>query len=187
MTARHAARFALAMFAAPSIVLAGSYGFTPNAERPDFPDSTSVATDLIPTTGTSTLAIAGPASPSAPALRVPVVLIPPVSVTAPALTFTSDTYGNVCVGALAMLDYYSPGWDSWRMATIMYRESRCLPWVPNPKSSATGLLQVLASHCAWLVAQMLEPCTRERLTDAEYNIRAAAVLWTEQGYGAWSL
>jgi hypothetical protein len=33
---------------------------------------------------------------------------------------------------------------------------------------------------------MGEPCTQSRLLDPTYNIRAAAVLWREQGYGAWS-
>jgi hypothetical protein len=29
-------------------------------------------------------------------------------------------------------------------------------------------------------------CTQDRLRDPEFNVRAAAVLWREQGYGAWS-
>jgi hypothetical protein len=28
-------------------------------------------------------------------------------------------------------------------------------------------------------------CTRDRLTDPQFNVAAAAVLWDEQGYGAW--
>jgi hypothetical protein len=58
--------------------------------------------------------------------------------------------------------------------------------VRNRSSSATGLLQILASHCPWLAAQMGTTCSRDRLNDPHFNVRAAAVLWREQGYGAWS-
>jgi hypothetical protein len=37
-----------------------------------------------------------------------------------------------------------------------------------------------------LAEQMGTWCTRDRLTDPTYNVRAAAALWAEQGYGAWS-
>jgi soluble lytic murein transglycosylase-like protein len=71
------------------------------------------------------------------------------------------------------------------MSAIMYRESRCRPEVRNRSSSATGLLQILSSHCPWLARRMDTWCTRDRLNDPEWNVKAAAVLWREQGYGAW--
>lgn len=97
------------------------------------------------------------------------------------------TYANgTCTGAIPLLEYLSPGWDSWRMARIMYRESRCDPAAKNSRSSATGLLQILSSHCPWLAAQLDTWCTRSRLQDPHFNVAAAARLWREQGYGAWS-
>ena len=86
-----------------------------------------------------------------------------------------------------MLSAYSPGWDVARMSRIMYRESRCQAGARNGSSSATGLLQILASHCGWLSDQMNTWCTRDRLTDPYFNVRAAAVLWREQGFGAWAV
>lgn len=108
-------------------------------------------------------------------------LDPPV----PAVPFTTEYAGRECVGALDLLTAYSPGWNVHRMARIMFRESRCEPWVRN--RIAFGLLQVLGSHCRWLAEQTGESWSPARLLDAEENVRAAAVLWQEQGYGAWAL
>ena len=99
--------------------------------------------------------------------------------------FTPDSYNGRCVGAEFLLTHFSPGWDTVRMSRIAYRESRCQPAADNSQSTATGLLQILSSHCPWLARQMGEPCSAARLTDPAYNIRAGAVLWREQGYGAW--
>jgi len=100
--------------------------------------------------------------------------------------FTTDALAGRCVGAEFLLGYFSPGWNVERMSRIMYRESRCSPTADNRSSSATGLLQILSSHCPWLARQMGEPCSASRLTDPAYNIRAAAALWLEQGYSAWA-
>lgn len=100
---------------------------------------------------------------------------------------SSVSAGGRCTGWEPLLEQHSPGWSVERMSRIMYRESRCQPEVRNSSSSATGLLQILSSHCRWIAAQMGTWCTRARLNDAEFNIAAAAVLWDEQGYGAWSL
>ena len=129
--------------------------------------------------------IVTPAEASAPAVRVD----PPSTVeSVPSLPAgNSDSAGGRCVGWEPLLAEYSPGWSVERMSRIMYRESRCQPGARNSSSSATGLLQILASHCPWLARQMGTWCTRARLTDPTFNIRAAAVLWDEQGYGAWSL
>jgi hypothetical protein len=99
---------------------------------------------------------------------------------------SSASAGGRCVGWEPLLTRESPGWSVERMSRIMYRESRCQPEVRNRSSSATGLLQILASHCPWLARQMGTWCTRDRLNDPEWNVQAAAVLWREQGYGAWS-
>jgi hypothetical protein len=99
---------------------------------------------------------------------------------------SSDSAGGRCVGWEPLLAAASPGWDVARMSRIAYRESRCLPGSRNGSSTATGLLQLLASHCPWLARQMGTWCSRDRLTDPTFNIAAAAVLWREQGYGAWS-
>lgn len=117
---------------------------------------------------------------TAPAVR----LAPPPA--EPTSLGSSVSAGGRCTGWEELLAAYSPGWDVARMSRIMYRESRCLPQVKNRHSSATGLLQVLASHCRWLTGEMGEPCSGARLRDAEYNVRAAAVLWAAQGYRAWS-
>ncbi len=102
--------------------------------------------------------------------------------TAPTLPGSSASAGGRCVGWEGLLSRYSPGWSVERMSRIMHRESRCLPGAYN-KSGASGLLQVMRSHCGWL-AGAVGPCD---LFDATYNVRAAAALWRKQGYQAWAL
>ena len=94
---------------------------------------------------------------------------------------SSASSGGRCVGYEGMLAQYSPGWDVVHMSRIMYRESRCNPGAAN-SAGATGLLQVLRSHCAWL-ASRVGPCN---LTSASYNIRAGAELWRNGGYAHWA-
>jgi hypothetical protein len=48
------------------------------------------------------------------------------------------------------------------------------------------LLQILSSHCPWLARQMGTWCTRDRLTDPDFNIRAGAALWRDGGYRHWA-
>lgn len=120
-------------------------------------------------------------------LRYAVRLNPPPPPVQPVpVLFNSDSANGRCVGAEFLLGHFSPGWSVERMSRIMYRESRCQPTAARSDSGSTGLLQILASHCAWLTRQMGENCSRELLKDPTYNIRAGAVLWREQGYGAWS-
>ena len=94
---------------------------------------------------------------------------------------SSASAGGRCTGWEGLLSTYSPGWSVERMSRIMFRESRCQPDAYN-RSGASGLLQILKSHCRWLAGDV-GPCD---LFDAEYNIRAAAALWRVQGYRAWS-
>jgi soluble lytic murein transglycosylase-like protein len=128
--------------------------------------------------------IASPAEASAPAVR----LDPPtVTEAAPVLPEgSSASAGGRCTGWVPLLERYNPGWSTQRMAAVMYRESRCDPTARNRSSSATGLLQLLASHCPWLARQMGTWCTRDRLTDPVFNVQAAAVLFDEQGMSAWA-
>lgn len=104
-------------------------------------------------------------------------LTPPPT-TAP--IFSSANDGRRCTGAVALLAYYSPGWDVARMSGIMYRESRCQPGASN--RCCHGLLQIHESWCGYL-GRNLGPCN---LYDPIYNIRAARLVWLEQGYPAWS-
>lgn len=121
--------------------------------------------------------VSGPYEP-ADRLDPPVVTAPPVPV-----LWSEEVVNGHCVGFEFLLAYFSPGWDVRRMSGIMHRESRCQPTVARSDSGSTGLLQILRSHCRWLTERMGEPCN---LTDPVWNIRAGAVLWREQGYGAWS-
>lgn len=122
----------------------------------------------------------GGATATQPAVR----LTPPTTVAPVPVLFTQDSANGRCIGAEFLLEHFSPGWDVVRMSRIMYRESRCQPTVARSDSGSTGLLQILRSHCRWLTQRMGgEACN---LTDPTWNIRAGAVLWREQGYGAWS-
>jgi len=126
------------------------------------------------------------AQADAPAGRVDPPAPPPTEVLPVLPAGSSTSAGGRCVGWEQVLAEHSPGWSIERMSRIMYRESRCQPGARNRSSSATGLLQILSSHCSWLAEQMGTWCTRDRLTDPVFNIRVAAVLWSEQGYGAWA-
>ena len=103
--------------------------------------------------------------------------------------FDGSSFNGVCVGAIPLLRWYSPGWNVNHMAGIMYRESKCLPWVtwPDPKvSTATGLLQLLQrTHCPWISDHFRVNCTTQWLQDPHNNIMAAAELYRRQGIDAW--
>lgn len=129
-----------------------------------------------------------PATVLAPAERLDPPPPLPVETTTPDPPPGSSTSaGGRCVGWEALLARYSPGWDVVRMSRIAYRESRCQPTARNRSSGSTGLLQLLVSHCRWLAGELGEACNASRLQDAEYNVRAAAALWTRQGYQAWAV
>lgn len=99
---------------------------------------------------------------------------------------SSKSAGGRCVGWEPLLAAVSPGWSVERMSRIAYRESRCQTGARNRSSTATGLLQILGSHCPWIAARLDDWCTRARLADPVFNLTASAALWREQGYGAWS-
>ena len=95
---------------------------------------------------------------------------------------SSSSSNGRCVGYEGLLARYSPGWNVQTMSRIMYRESRCNPGAYN-RSGATGLLQVLQSHCGWL-APRIGGCN---LTNPSYNIRAAAELYRNGGSAHWAM
>lgn len=66
------------------------------------------------------------------------------------------------------------------VAYIMYRESRCLPYVQNP-SGATGLMQIMpmwADDCGG---------TRSMLFQGWFNLQCAVHILHTQGWSAWAL
>lgn len=132
----------------------------------------------------SILELDGTVTPAAVAERMPGVGTEEAP--APGRTSGSSASSNGrCVGWEGLLAAESPGWDVAQMSRIMYRESRCNPGARNRSSSATGLLQVLSSHCPWLAGK-LGGCSRDRLTDPVYNVRAAAALWRNGGSNHWA-
>ena len=128
----------------------------------------------------ATAAIAG-----ATAIRLDPPITAVEAVDDPVPAGSSASSNGRCTGYEPLLERYSPGWSVPAMSKVMYRESRCRPEVRNRHSTATGLLQVLGSHCVWL-RDVLDGCSVQLLQDATYNIRAAAELWRRQGMGAWA-
>lgn len=94
--------------------------------------------------------------------------------------FNGASSSGRCTGAEPLLAQHSPGWSVERMSRIMYRESRCQPRAAN--SCCHGLLQIHEQWCGYLAAR-LGPCD---LTNPSYNVQAAALVFGQQGYGAWS-
>jgi len=106
---------------------------------------------------------------------------PPPPATVPVL-YTTESVDGRCVGLMAALSYWSPGWDVNRMAAIAYRESRCQPSASN--SCCSGVLQI---HRSWVDdTAMCGINSRADLYDAWKNVCAAAVVYRTQGISAWS-
>lgn len=108
--------------------------------------------------------------------------LPPPPTEPPVPVFSGDNDGRRCLGAEALLAYYSPGWDVVRMSRIMWRESRCLPDTSN--SCCSGLLQMHRMHVP--NHGLCGVYSRSDYYDPVKNICAAAILWQASGYGAWS-
>jgi len=86
-----------------------------------------------------------------------------------------------CTGIIDALSQLSPGWDVNRMASIAYRESRCQPGASN--SCCSGLFQV---HRIWIPeAGECGVNSRDDLYDPWKNICTAAIIYRNQGMGAW--
>lgn len=99
----------------------------------------------------------------------------------PPRLWTTESANGKCIGLIAALTYWSPGWDVNRMAGIAYRESRCDPSASN--SCCSGVLQMHKIHVPepWCGVY-----SRNDLYDPWKNICSAAALWRSSGYGAWS-
>jgi hypothetical protein len=83
------------------------------------------------------------------------------------------------VGAL---EHWNPGWNVDRMSAIAYRESRCVPTAAN--SCCTGIFQV---NAIWIPkAAMCGVYSRADLMDPWKNVCVAAIIYRDQGMGAWS-
>lgn len=70
------------------------------------------------------------------------------------------------------------GWNVDTMLCLMAKESGGNPNAKNPRSSATGLFQIMAS--VW------GPEYPGNLYDPAHNVYVARQVWARQGYGAWS-
>jgi hypothetical protein len=66
---------------------------------------------------------------------------------------------------------------------IAWRESRFMPWAKNPRSSASGLMQLLDIH-AWRFGATGSSWAAGRF-DALANVKAARHLFDEQGWQPW--
>jgi soluble lytic murein transglycosylase-like protein len=114
---------------------------------------------------------------------------------ASAVPMRCDPPSRSCDQYVPLLEEYAPraGWDTSRMARIMWRESRCQPDAYNRAGRASGLLQVTPVNHPHLRAVLGEWVDRWTLTDPVQNVRAAAVLfdyWSDagrSGYRPWSL
>lgn len=80
-----------------------------------------------------------------------------------------------CVEWERHLENAHPDWDVVRMSKIMWRESRCLPYVRS-STSDSGLLQINDINHEWLRATLGEHVDSGTLKDPDQNIRAAAAL-----------
>ena len=114
-------------------------------------------------------------------LRVATRLNPPKPSPMPVL-WTTEAVNGRCVGLVAALEYWNPGWDVTRMSGIAYRESRCDPNASN--SCCSGMFQI---HRIWIDdAAMCGVRTRDDLYDPWKNVCTAAIIYRTQGMGAWS-
>jgi len=68
---------------------------------------------------------------------------------------------------------------------VIERESRCQPTAVNAGSGALGLTQIMPLWLDALCAAGIA-CTRAELLDPLTNLDAAALVYAEQGPGAWS-
>jgi len=144
---------------------------------------------ITPPGGIAETVLVEPATATAPAVRVgnavQVAETLPAPPTAPPVpAFDSSSSNGRCVGAEALLTYYSPGWDVARMSRIMYRESRCNPGVTSSTGCCRGLLQIHQLHVPKLGA--CDVHSRSDLFDPAANICSAAIVWSAAGYSAWS-
>lgn len=101
------------------------------------------------------------------------VIVRPVSRSVALVPAVNPVSGNVEQWRGLVAAY--GGWDVDRMLRIMACESGGSPTAKNPRSSATGLFQIMAS--IWHDGR--------DLYDPGVNVDVAHHVWTQQGYAAW--
>lgn len=112
----------------------------------------------------------------------PVEVAPPPPPAPVFPTWSEASSNGKCTGAIGWLNFFSPGWDVNRMAGIMYRESRCQPSASN--SCCSGVLQI---HRIWISrGASCGVYSRDDLYDPVKNICMGAIIYRDQGIGAWS-
>jgi hypothetical protein len=122
----------------------------------------------------------GANGPYAPAERIdppPVVAVAP-----PPVLWTTESANDRCIGMVAALQHWNPGWNVDQMSAIAFRESRCVPTASN--SCCSGIFQI---HRIWLPkAAMCGVYSRNDLYDPWKNICVASIIFRDQGMQAWS-
>jgi soluble lytic murein transglycosylase-like protein len=68
---------------------------------------------------------------------------------------------------------------------VIERESHCTPTAVNRSSGALGLTQIMPFWLRYLCPMGIA-CTHDDLLAIEANLDAAAVVYAEQGWAAWS-
>jgi hypothetical protein len=107
-------------------------------------------------------------------------------------TATVDAGGR-CRQYEADLARFAPkgGWNIPKMSRTMWRESRCQSDVVNRRGGDTGLLQIHPVTWPWLSQHFGVTVTRTMLQNPQFNIQAAAALYTfsqcagYSGYRPW--
>ena len=105
----------------------------------------------------------------------------PVDLTAEIEDFAMESIADPVERWRPLVAEYFPVGEVDTAMCIIRHESSGDPRADNPRSTATGLFQILESlwgpHYGVSTAELYEPHT---------NIRLASDIWKEQGWGAWS-
>lgn len=90
---------------------------------------------------------------------------------------TTNAATGTCARYERLLTIHAPrgGWNVARMSRIMWRESRCTPFVRS-RTRDSGLLQINDVNLPWLSSRMGRRITSGALMDPATNIIAAARL-----------
>lgn len=100
------------------------------------------------------------------------------------LTNVTATNAEAAVGSChqyeTQLARFAPraGWNIAKMSRTMWRESRCNPNAVNRRGGDTGLLQIHPVTWPWLSEHFGVTVTRTMLQNPDFNIQAAAALFT---------
>ncbi len=84
-----------------------------------------------------------------------------------------------------LVAHYFPPEQVANALRVMACESEGNPNAKNPRSSASGLMQVVRSTWGWIAPMIDAPPFYEARFDPEWNIRIAAKLWEVGGWKHW--